>query len=97
MSGPEGRAMPALHATIHGRVQGVGYRYFVLRHASKLGLTGWVRNLADGTVEVWAEGTKPSLDALTSQLETGPVGSRVDRVDADRPETERGYHDFAVR
>jgi acylphosphatase len=89
--------MPALHAMIHGRVQGVGYRYFVLRHARALGLTGWVRNLADGAVEVWAEGSATSLDALGSELLTGPVGSRVERVDTDRPETERGYHDFEVR
>ena len=89
--------MSALHAVIHGRVQGVGFRYFVLRRASARALRGWVRNLPDGTVEVWAEGPEVELLSLLQELEEGPVGSRVARVDADRPQAEQKFDDFAVR
>jgi len=89
--------MPALHAVVHGLVQGVGFRYFVLRHALRQGLRGWVCNRADGTVELWAEGPSRNLDALLAELEQGPVGSRVERVDSDRPAREEHYEDFAVR
>jgi acylphosphatase len=71
-----------LHAVIHGDVQGVGFRYFLLRKANQLGLTGWVRNNVDGTVEVIAEGRRPELDQLKRAAEEGPRLARVSRVDA---------------
>jgi len=61
---------------ISGRVQGVGFRYFVERAARDLGVTGWARNLDDGRVEVHANGSKVQLDELESRLRTGP--SRAD-------------------
>ena len=74
--------MERLHAMVRGDVQGVGFRYFVQRKAQQLGLTGWVRNNDDGTVELVAEGRRSDLEQLKQALEVGPRGARVDRVDA---------------
>ncbi len=69
-----------LHFLIQGRVQGVGFRWFVQREAGELGLRGWVRNTDEGEVEVVAAGTAEALDKLRSSLRRGPRGSRVDRL-----------------
>jgi acylphosphatase len=69
-----------LHFLIKGRVQGVGFRWFVHREASELALRGWVRNTEDGDVEVVASGTPDDLAELRESLRRGPRGSRVDRV-----------------
>ncbi len=61
-----------LHAIVQGHVQGVGFRAYVLGRAHKLGLTGWVRNTYQGNVEVIAEGPKPQLLTLLSDLQQGP-------------------------
>ena len=66
-------ALPAARYVVQGRVQGVGYRYFVLRHAEELGLAGYARNQADGTVEVVAEGADAALRKLEERLSEGPV------------------------
>lgn len=70
-----------LHAFISGRVQGVGFRYFVIRNAEELNLTGWVRNLWDGRVEVLAEGQMEKLNLLLITLRKGPFGADVTQVD----------------
>lgn len=69
-----------LVAVVRGRVQGVGFRYFVLDKAHQLGLVGIVRNLRNGDVEVIAEGTQGALEALLAALRVGPRASRVDDV-----------------
>ncbi len=69
-----------VHFLIQGRVQGVGFRWFVQREASELNLRGWVRNTEDGDVEVVAAGEAGDLDELRSSLRKGPRGSRVDRI-----------------
>jgi acylphosphatase len=69
-----------LHFLVQGRVQGVGFRWFVQREASELTLRGWVRNTEDGDVEVLAAGEAADLDELRASLKRGPRGSRVDRV-----------------
>jgi len=69
-----------LHFLIQGRVQGVGFRWFVHREASDLELHGWVRNTEDGDVEVVASGPVDDLAELRASLRKGPRGSRVDRV-----------------
>lgn len=74
--------MERLHAVIHGEVQGVGFRYFLMRRGRDLGLLGWVRNNDDGTVELVAEGERPALELLERAAESGPSLSRVERVDA---------------
>lgn len=61
-----------LHATVEGRVQGVGFRAFVLEQAFELALTGWVRNRWNGTVEVVAEGQRLDLEKLLTALNRGP-------------------------
>ena len=69
-----------LHFLIQGRVQGVGFRWFVQREASELDLRGWVRNTEDGDVEVVAAGEPGDLDELRAILRRGPRGARVDRL-----------------
>jgi acylphosphatase len=69
-----------LHFLVRGRVQGVGFRWFVHREASELDLKGWVRNTEDGDVEVVVAGTPESLAELRTSLHRGPRGSRVDKV-----------------
>ncbi len=66
--------------TVCGRVQGVGFRWFVLRHAERNGLTGYARNLSDGRVEVVANGDAESHERLADALRRGPGGARVDDV-----------------
>lgn len=68
------------HYCVAGRVQGVGFRWFVHREAAGLGLRGWVRNTEHGTVELVAAGTAKQLAQLRSALEQGSRGSRVDLV-----------------
>jgi acylphosphatase len=72
-----------LHARIEGRVQGVGFRYFVRESAAGLAVTGWVRNLHDGNVELVAEGDQTDLDKLLSIVKEGPRGALVTNVRAN--------------
>ena len=72
--------MASMEYTVTGLVQGVGYRYYVLRHASRLGLKGYVRNLRDGSVQVVAQGDDASLAALEDLLARGPALARVTGV-----------------
>ncbi|MGA9588155.1 MAG: acylphosphatase [Terracidiphilus sp.] len=72
--------MMVLHFLIQGRVQGVGFRWFVHREASELDLRGWVRNTEDGDVEVVASGRAEDLAELRQSLRRGPRGSRVDHL-----------------
>jgi len=69
-----------LHFLIQGRVQGVGFRWFVQREASELSLCGWVRNTEEGDVEVVAAGEPDDISELRASLRRGPRGARVDRV-----------------
>lgn len=74
----------AAHATVHGLVQGVGFRYFVREHAERLGLSGWVRNAPDGrTVELVAEGEQSSVEELLRLAEQGPPGARIERIESE--------------
>ncbi len=66
---------------VRGRVQGVGFRFFVEREAHTLGVTGWVRNNFDGSVEVLATGSQEHLQVLRAKLQKGPRAARVDQVD----------------
>jgi len=67
---------------VSGRVQGVSYRWWTIRTATALGLTGWVRNLRDGRVEIVATGSADALDRLAAACRHGPDGARVDAMDA---------------
>lgn len=72
--------MMILHFLVQGRVQGVGFRWFVHREASELQLRGWVRNTEEGDVEVVASGSAEDLADLRESLRRGPRGARVDRL-----------------
>jgi acylphosphatase len=74
------QSLSRLHATIEGRVQGVGYRAFVEQNAYSLRLTGWVRNRWDGSVEVLAEGERDDLERLLAALYRGPRASNVSNL-----------------
>jgi acylphosphatase len=74
--------MKRLHLRIHGRVQGVGYREALCREAERLGVTGWVRNRSDGSVEALASGPAAAVDALAAWCELGPPLAQVLRVES---------------
>ncbi|MFA4015323.1 MAG: hypothetical protein RUDDFDWM_000403 [Candidatus Fervidibacterota bacterium] len=98
-SAREGKAKKRmrLHAIVYGLVQGVGYRYFTIWEASKLGLTGYVRNLSDGSVEVVAEGSKEELDKLLEKLHQGPPAARVRKVIVNWSEAKGEFDRFEVK
>ncbi|MDA3948474.1 MAG: acylphosphatase [Spirochaeta sp.] len=86
----------AFQATIRGHVQGVGFRYYTQREARRQGITGWVKNRADGAVEVLAEGSAAELDAFAAWLQEGPPGARVRNVEMHRPIPPTGHLRFTV-
>ena len=82
---------------VSGRVQGVGYRYFVIEVAERLGLNGWVRNLADGRVEAQVEGEQESVDQLVSEMRAGPRLSHVTDLKIIPLDNGEAFHGFRVR
>ncbi len=82
-----------LQATIHGKVQGIFFRKFTVKNAKKLGLTGWVKNMPDGTVKVKAEGEKSDLEELVKHLHTGPQLAKVAKVETKFSESDRKKYD----
>ena len=70
-----------VHVRVEGRVQGVGYRAFVEMRAAELGLTGWVRNRRDGSVEAVLQGSPDAIEAVLDACRAGPPASRVARLD----------------
>ena len=86
-----------LHAYVFGLVQGVNFRYYTQREAVNRGLTGWVRNRFDGSVEVVVEGKKPALQKFLVFLHRGPPSARVDRVQSDWSEATGEFDRFRVR
>jgi acylphosphatase len=81
---------------VRGRVQGVGFRWFVEREAHLLGIAGWVRNNADGSVEVLAMGTRDQLFGLRSRLQQGPRAARVDDVTEAEANPVAGLNTFRI-
>jgi acylphosphatase len=88
--------MIAKRYIVRGRVQGVGYRWFVDHEARQLGLAGWVRNNFDGTVEVLAMGSDQQQAALRSRLRQGPRAARVDEVQESPAELVDGLTTFRI-
>jgi acylphosphatase len=89
--------MRAKHYLVRGRVQGVGYRYFALDAAERLGVTGYARNLPTGEVEVHAEADEPALEKFKQELERGPRMARVTEVvESDLP-LSGSYSSFHIR
>lgn len=85
------------HLRIHGRVQGVGYRASARFKATSLGLTGWVRNLPNGDVELLACGAPAALEQLVSWCRQGPPAAHVLSVDVDEGRPDPGLNRFEVR
>lgn len=86
-----------LDAVVHGRVQGVGFRYFVLRVAAELGLRGWVGNEPDGSVRCVAEGSPAAIGRFEALLTAGPPSAEVDRVSASRGPATGAFGGFTIR
>lgn len=89
--------MERLEATIHGRVQGVGFRANTQRRARSLDISGWVANHPDGTVRVVAEGEKTDLDEFLTFLRQGPSAARVMEVEKQWAEATGDFSGFNVR
>jgi len=81
---------------VRGRVQGVGFRWYVEREARLLGLAGWVRNNPDGAVEVLATGTREQINALHEKLRMGPRAARVDDVQVFEAHPVQGLNTFRI-
>lgn len=81
---------------VRGRVQGVGFRWYVEREAQMLGLAGWVRNNPDGSVEVLATGSKEQVNALHAKLRQGPRAARVDDVEVSEANPVQGLKSFRI-
>ncbi|MEX1073010.1 MAG: acylphosphatase [Chloroflexota bacterium] len=97
MSAPSPEAAERMSATVIGRVQGVGFRWWVRSAADRLGLSGWVQNGADErTVELLAEGPVPALEELERLLREGPPGAIVERVEARRSPASGSYGRFQI-
>jgi acylphosphatase len=86
-----------VHLKIIGRVQGVYYRAATVQQAGKLGLTGWVRNCEDGSVEAVAEGPPAKLDELIAWCREGPPGARVTQVQVRWQPAENSFRGFTIR
>lgn len=87
----------ALKALVNGRVQGVGFRYFAQALARQYGLKGYVRNLADGSVEVLAVGERQVLEVFVRDLRQGPPGARVGQCQVRWLDACEPYADFTIR
>ena len=94
---PEKIPIQARRFLVRGRVQGVGFRWFVEREAHILQITGWVRNNPDGSVEVLAVGTPQQLAGLRTRLQEGPRAARVDNVNESEAVPVSGLNSFQVR
>lgn len=88
--------LASLQVFVYGRVQGVFYRAYAAGHAREMGITGYVRNLADGSVEVKAEGNRQDLEKLVGLLREGPSHARVIRVDISWSDYTGRYSGFKI-
>lgn len=90
------REIVRVRVFISGRVQGVAYRYFAEKYALRLGLTGWVRNVPDGRVEVLAEGPAEDVEEFLERLREGPSLARVAGFDIRREAATGEFRDFRI-
>ena len=87
--------MPSIRLVIHGRVQGVFFRDSMRMEAEKLGITGWVRNCRDGTVEAVVQGSEKSVEQIIRWAQQGPKLAQVEKVDV-APDSGSTYHGFDI-
>ncbi|MBM4176095.1 MAG: acylphosphatase [Ignavibacteria bacterium] len=81
---------------VSGLVQGVGYRYFIYRHAVQLGLVGYTKNLIDGSVEIVVEGEKGSINALIQEAKVGPRSAHVKDLKISWEDSTNEFHEFKI-
>ena len=86
----------SVHIVVSGMVQGVGFRYFVYHHATQLGLTGWVRNLPSGDVEIEAEGKREFVECLITYARRGPRSAVVSNIDLVWKEPRSQFTSFEI-
>ena len=86
-----------LHVVVRGRVQGVGFRVFTHQAATRIGCTGWVRNLPDGAVELYAEGSEERLLDLLTEVSKGPPWSHVAEMDPEWKYGAAEHQEFRIR
>lgn len=91
---PPDSSVETVSVRVTGRVQGVGFRAACIRQAHKMGVTGWVRNAADHSVEAMLQGPHDQVDRMLSWLLTGPPGARVDEVSSQALATDRHFDRF---
>lgn len=84
----------SLLVTVHGKVQGVGYRHAAVRRAHMLGVTGWVQNLPDGTVEALVQGTPDQVDQMLEWMRRGPPAAVVNELETERQFLDKRYGRF---
>ncbi|HPX62211.1 MAG TPA: acylphosphatase [Deltaproteobacteria bacterium] len=85
-----------VHITVYGRVQGVGFRYYAIQQARMLGVHGWIRNRADGSVEGIFEGSEASVLALVDWCRLGPATARIEKVDLHKEPFTGEFGEFSV-
>ena len=88
--------MASVRAVIRGRVQGVGFRFFVYDVAHEYGLRGFVRNLYDGNVEIQADGEEEVLRDFLQEVKKGPPLAIISHIDSEWQEQDRGFYDFQI-
>lgn len=89
--------MKIVHILIGGRVQGVGFRYFVLRKAEELNIQGWVRNTPDGRVEIEASGSEENLATFSDWMKIGPTRAVIRTFSKSEITNQRNFNDFIIR
>ncbi len=82
---------------ISGRVQNVGFRHFVKKHAQERDIKGYVKNKEDGTIEIIGEGEEKNINEFIEKCEQGPLRSQVDSVDRDEEEAKKEYAEFRIK
>jgi acylphosphatase len=91
-----GQELVRVHVFIDGRVQGVAYRFFAEKYAGRLGITGWVRNLEDGRVEILGEGPSDAIETFLERLKDGPSLAHIERFDVRREQATGEFADFRI-
>jgi acylphosphatase len=89
--------MTQFEITVEGKVQGVGFRYFVHQKANEMGITGWVKNTIDGDVLVLAQGIETELKTFIDYLYVGPTRSRVERITINKIQVSTVFNNFSVK
>ena len=89
--------MIQLHIIVSGKVQGVGFRYFSQMKAVQYGITGWAKNLADGSVEIVALGSKDQLDPFIEDLRVGNPFSKINNIEITENGITEDYHSFTIK